>query len=646
MVKNGKEAMRLDGYVNMLNKVGTWKDSSEAYVYQFETPTSDVELAQIYSGNGLFANVINKPAELAFKNGYNLGIGDSDLKNRINKKLRLLRWKEQGSTALKWARLFGGGAILMGIDDGGDWDEPVNMDQVQGITHLVTFERPEIMPDYRSILHRTIDIENMDCFGRPEYYLINPIYGGSQIRVHESRLLIFRNGELPRTSSMSTDYMFFGAPEYNRIKRELKDTVTTHGNGYRLLERCIQAVYKMKNLASLMATEQGEDDVIRRMQLIDMARSLLNTMVIDGEGEEFAFQSYQLSGVKDIIDESCNLLSAVTNIPQTVLFGRSPAGENATGDGDLTNYYDYVGQIQELSVTGNLQRLVRLILRAELNTGKIQEVPEYEIEPNPLWNMSEKEKAELEQAKAAAELTRAQATQVYVDMQVLDPLEVRKTLAETDLYRIEDVLSEDDLELERLLGAVQPDIVAAETEPPTAELGQMQQRNTDAVSDMPETRAAVVNPYDLFAREEYSDIPHSGRGAAVIIIHDGRILCGKRSDDGLICGPGGHIEYGEVPEYAAVREAMEEFGIIPYNLHTLGTVKGSYGLYKPASAYFTTDFIGTPRPDGKEMTEMMWLSIEELMREKLFPPFEESLGLLLRQLIGTWPDEENGTRGG
>ena len=57
----------------------------------------------------------------------------------------------------------------------------------------------------------------------------------------------------------------------------------------------------MKNLAAFLSTEDGEDDVIRRMQLIDMARSLLNTMVIDADGEEWTFQTFQLSGVKDII---------------------------------------------------------------------------------------------------------------------------------------------------------------------------------------------------------------------------------------------------------------------------------------------------------------------------------------------------------
>ena len=192
-----------------------------------------------------------------------------------------------------------------------------------------------------------------------------------------------------------------------------------------------------------MTTEDGEEAVVKRMQLIDMARSLLNTMVIDGDGEEYTFQTFQLGGVKDIIDESCNLLSAVTNIPQTVLFGRSPAGENATGEGDLTNYYDYVGQMQELNITDNLRYIVDLILAAEYNNGRIEAIPEYTPEPRPLWNKSEKEQAELDSSRAQAALTKAQATQVYVDMQVLDPMEIRKTLAESDEYQIDEILSED-----------------------------------------------------------------------------------------------------------------------------------------------------------------------------------------------------------
>ena len=614
---------RNDGYVNMVNKVGTGKDPLENYSYQLDDPTPDVELGSIYAGGGLFAGIIDKPSELALKNGYDLGIGDADLTQRIEKKLRNLHWSRKAAEALKWARLFGGAAILIGVDDGGDWDDPVDMDSVTRITDLVVFERPEVQPDYISVLNRSLDVSNMNRMDKPEYYFVNPIYGGASIRVHESRLLIFRNGKLPRTSAVNTDYMFFGVPEYNRIKRELRDTVTTHGNGYRLLERCVQAVYKMKHLSGLMATEDGEDDVIRRMQLIDMARSLLNTMVIDADGEDYSFQSFQLSGVKDIIDESCNLLSAVTNIPQTVLFGRSPAGENATGEGDLTNYYDYVGQIQEMNLTDNLQYLLNLILTAYVNTGKIKSIPQMDLKPNPLWSKSEKEQAELDNSRAQARLSQAQATQIYVDMQAVDPKEVRRQLAESDDYQIDDVLSGDDLDsdlgIEELLktygagstgsGALQG--AAGGAEPDKGEMpGEDGEKQNDDGTDEPRSR-----------------------GAAVIVIRDGKILCGCRSDDGSICGPGGHVESGEDARQAAIRETQEEFGITPGYMVPIGEYAGG-GEYLPSDIFLTNEYSGRVAADDDEMLKARWMSLEELANEKLFPPFEAGLKMLIERLTG------------
>lgn len=36
------------------------------------------------------------------------------------------------------------------------------------------------------------------------------------------------------------------------------------------------------------------------------------------------------------------MLSAVSEIPVTILFGRSPCGQNATGDSDFEQYYSMV----------------------------------------------------------------------------------------------------------------------------------------------------------------------------------------------------------------------------------------------------------------------------------------------------------------
>lgn len=55
-----------------------------------------------------------------------------------------------------------------------------------------------------------------------------------------------------------------------------------------------------------------------------------------------------------------------------------------------------------------------------------------------------------------------------------------------------------------------------------------------------------------------SDIPFIGVGC--IVVHDGRVLL-VRDRRGLWSTPGGHLDFGESPAEAAVRETAEETGV-------------------------------------------------------------------------------------
>lgn len=127
----------------------------------------------------------------------------------------------------------------------------------------------------------------------------------------------------------------------------------------------------MKGLASLLTTDDGENQVLKRLQLVDTSRGLLNSIAIDSEGEQYDFKTFQFSGVKDVIDATCNMLSALTNIPQTILFGRSPAGMNATGDSDFESYYNFVEKIQRLMLKRNLRTLLDVVFRAGIASGDV-----------------------------------------------------------------------------------------------------------------------------------------------------------------------------------------------------------------------------------------------------------------------------------
>lgn len=461
--KNGAvRPHREDGYVNLLNKYGTKQDNSEAYKFEREPVIPDMQLTGLYEGNGLFSKIIDTPAEEALKHGFDLNLKSDEVNAFVEDALDDLEWEEKAATAIKWARLYGGALIVMLIDDGRGLEEPVDWEHIRSIDELRVYERSIVQPDSSSLYQQDYGGKGVgnrvSKFGQPEYYYVSSIYGS--FKVHESRCLVFRNGVLPEQTSNAT-YLFWGMPEYVRIRRALRETVTAHTDSVKLLERSVQAIYSMKGLASLLTTDDGEDQVLKRLQLVDTSRGLLNSIAIDSEGENYDFKTFQFSGVKDVIDATCNMLSALTNIPQTILFGRSPAGMNATGDSDFESYYNFVEKIQRLMLKRNLRTLLDVVFRAGIASGDVAEEPDYKLEFKPLWSLSDTEQATVDQTKAQTALVKAQTAQAYVDMQALDPTEVRRRLASDEEFDVEDIISEDDEDdlLHSLLGT-EPDAMS------------------------------------------------------------------------------------------------------------------------------------------------------------------------------------------
>ncbi len=110
-----------------------------------------------------------------------------------------------------------------------------------------------------------------------------------------------------------------------------------------------------------------------------------------------------------------------------------------------------------------------------------------------------------------------------------------------------------------------------------------------------------------------------------VVIRDGKVLLARHTyggGKGKLIVPGGYIEMDETPEQALVREYLEETGICIEPGNIIGI------RFNPRDWYvaFRAEYLsGTPRSDGDENSEVLWMDIEEALRRDDVPDLTQKL---------------------
>ena len=420
-----KERMRQDGYMNAMFGQGfRWTDPF-AHYRQGVDFVSDQQCTHLYTYNGIAKSIIDIPADEAMRNGFEVETESTD-EEAINKQVQSLcedlDVQYKFSEALAWADLYGGSIIVVMADDGRMIDEPLNYDGLRRIEKLKVFDKTNIVGS------RQYQDASAPQYMDVEHYYINT-FGSNPMWVHESRVLRFDGGRLPLYQRNLR--LGWGAKRFESIKDEIDRWC--NGNEYALqaLTRLSQDVVKLDGLTNILSTEGGDVAVQKRMQMIDMVRSMMNSIAIDG-ADEYDRKGLSLSGIKELLEQFEIAICGITGIPATKLFGRSPAGMNSTGKADLENYYNMIEKIQTNKVRPNLVRLVEMLDACREYNLKLPDT--WHIEFEPLWSMSKAEKADIEKTQADAQRQKADAINTLINAQVLDATEARATLAEEKDY--------------------------------------------------------------------------------------------------------------------------------------------------------------------------------------------------------------------
>lgn len=412
----GKIIQLFDGLINFAARLGTSSDKAAHDTYARVVPTQ-TEIDNAFR-TSWFGKICAIPPFDEVRE-WRTWQADTDTQTKpleAEENRHNLRQKLMEARIL--ARKDGGAVLFMGGLPGAN-NQPLNLEQVVkgSLKYLTVFTRYEITPT-----ERETDTLSPN-YNRARMFTLKSDGTTEAPLIHPSRCIVFLGPKKPEQEGWDG----WGDSLWMLLQRAVKNSDLASSGVASLIHEAKVDVISVPGLMAKMATQEYEDQLARRFRVANFLKSINNTLLIDGGnaegkgGETFEQKTISFTGFPDIMDRFDVHMSGLADIPATRLLGRSPAGMNATGDGDLRNYYDRLTAGQELELTPAINPLDEVIIRSALG----ERDPDIYYEWNPLYSLSEAEAATVEK-------TYADAYKVRVDTATID----ETVLAKAELNRM------------------------------------------------------------------------------------------------------------------------------------------------------------------------------------------------------------------
>lgn len=408
-----------DTLQNLVNGLGTGKDSRTASTYVFNE-LNRVQLEAAFRSDWIARRVVMAPAEDATREwrawqaeqAQIEAIEEAEKKFNVQAKVKKL---------IKYARLYGGGAIVLGLRVGRA-EEPLDLDQVglDDLRFIEVFHRYELTPG-----QRIEDIES-EWFGQPEYYRlatnVNNVDGNDPkgmaygVQIHPSRVIRMIGAELPDERSSGVDA--WGDSVLQAVDEAIKTTGSVIGGIATMVVDAKMDVINVPGLAQKLKSDEETSSFVKRFQMANLMKSSVNTLLLD-EKETWNRKQTQFGSLPQLIQEYLTIAAGASGIPVSRLLGMAKGkglgGSEGGGEVDTRTYYDGISSDQKNEVAPVLNMLDEVLVRSAL--GYNDDSIYYEW--NPLWQLSDTE-------KSAMALQDAQATQADVTAGLINPDALRQ----------------------------------------------------------------------------------------------------------------------------------------------------------------------------------------------------------------------------
>lgn len=422
-----------DAFSNPLFRLGYGSQSPlEATEYPLTRMTDNYALLNsLYRDNWVVQNVVGIiPDDMTKKWFAPAGaVGPEHLKE-LDRVQRVTALRERVNEGLRWGRLYGGAAGLIMIrGQEGMLGQPLELESI----YPGTFQGLYILDRWQGVVP---GMELVFEGGEPvpAYYSITDAKGNTVAKVHHSRLVRFTGRDLPFLERVAE--LYWGESEVEALYNDVVKHDNVAANMAALTFRANVDTMEVQNLDQLFSVTSGEQQ--RRFWNVMQAQSVMKSnfgMQLVNRGDQIKNTQYTFTGLQEVYDSMCLDLSGASRIPVTKLFGRSPAGMNATGESDLRNYYDYVDTLREAKLRPILEKLLPVLAMSAWGA-----VPDgLDITFPPLWTPTAAEVAEIAKTKSEAIVSGYQAGLLNVDTA---QKELKKLADETGMF---DSISEEEI---------------------------------------------------------------------------------------------------------------------------------------------------------------------------------------------------------
>lgn len=263
--------------------------------------------------------------------------------------------------------------------------------------------------------------------------------------VHHTRLLKFVGREVP--DLLKPAYSFGGLSMSQMALPYVNNWLRTRQSVADIIHAF--SVFVLSTDLSQTMQESG-DQIFERADWFNYVRDNKGMMLIDKDSEAFQNVAASLSTLDALQAQTQEHMASVSGIPIVKLLGIQPAGLNASSEGELRSFFDWILAMQEKMIRPHLTTIIDMVM---LNLwGKIDNDITFQFEP--LWSLDEKGMSEVRSMEAETGIK-------LVEGGIISQLEERKRIANDpdseyssiDVEDVPDLRSEEEEGLEPKSGA-------------------------------------------------------------------------------------------------------------------------------------------------------------------------------------------------